>query len=274
MGAGKGWAKGLSKDTDSRVARMAEAHRGMLYERRTPFEQCKWPFAGKTKLALEWSDEMAYVVGLTATDGCLFTGVRKINFKSEDRQLVATYLTLLGRTNRIKEQLTRTGNIAYVAEFHDSRLYEWFRSVGLMPRKSLILGEIDVPDATLMALARGLLDGDGSIINEVYRADTHRRSDYYWEYLITRFTSASRPHLDWLEARIRALTGLYGSVGEVKRKAPDPTRHPFFRLEYGKLASHVLLPLLYPSREMPCLERKRAIWYAYAQRHGVQGALK
>src|SRR6266540_3351566 len=199
---GKGWAKGLSKHTDPRVARMAAAHRGMRYERRTPHEECRWPIAGKTTLLLEWSDEMAYVVGLTATDGCLFTGVRKINFKSEDRQLVATYLALLGRTNRIKEQLTRTGNIVYCTGFHDSRLYEWFRSVGLMPRKNLILGEIDVPDARLMALARGLLDGDGRIINEVYRADTSRRSDYFWEYLKTRFTSASRPHLDWLEARI------------------------------------------------------------------------
>jgi hypothetical protein len=261
---GKGWAKGLTAQTDQRVQRGAEARRGQQRVRRKRLEECKWRFASRTTLELSWSDDMAYVVGLTATDGCLFTGVRKINFKSEDRQLVATYLALLGRTNRIKEQLTRTGNIVYVTEFHDSRLYEWFRSVGLMPRKSLILGAIDVPDARLMALARGLLDGDGSIINEVYRADTGRRSDYYWDYLITRFTSASRPHLDWLEARIRALTGLYGSVGEAKRKAPDPTRHPFFRLEYGKRASHALLPLVYPSREMPCLERKRAIWYAYA----------
>jgi hypothetical protein len=109
---------------------MAAAHRGMRYERRTPHEECRWPVAGKTTLPLEWSDEMAYIVGLTATDGCLHTGVRKINFKSMDRDLVATYLRLLGRTNRIKEQLTRTGNIAYFTEFHDSRLYEWFRSVG------------------------------------------------------------------------------------------------------------------------------------------------
>jgi len=269
---GKDWAKGLTAETDQRVRRGAEARRGQQRVRRKPLEECKWRFAGHTKLALTWSDDMAYIVGLTATDGCLFTGVRKINFKSEDRRLVATYLELLGRTNRIKEQLTRTGNIVYFTEFHDSRLYEWFRSVGLMPRKSLVLGEIDVPDARLLALARGLLDGDGSIINEVYRADTGDRSDYYWEYLITRFTSASRPHLDWLEARIRALTGLRGRVGEVKRK-PDPTRHPFFRLEYGKLASHVLLPLLYP-REMPCLERKRAIWHDYARRHGLVSALK
>jgi len=245
---------------------MAEAHRGMRYERRTPFEECKWPVAGKTTLPLEWSDEMAYVVGLTATDGCLHTGVRKINFKSMDRDLVATYLRLLGRTNRIKEELTRTGNIAYFTEFHDSRLYEWFRSVGLTPRKSLTLGGISAPDNFLLPLVRGLLDGDGSIINEVYRADTRGRPDYYWEYLITIFGSASRHHLEWLETRIRAVTSFQGRVGEATRRAPDPTRHPYYQLRYGKRASLVLLPLIYPDTA-PCLERKRAIWSRYFARH-------
>src|SRR5437868_4855427 len=59
------------------------------------------------------SDEMAYIVGLTATDGCLFTGRRKINFKSEDRQLVETYLSVLGRTNRVKQEKTRRGGIVF-----------------------------------------------------------------------------------------------------------------------------------------------------------------
>jgi hypothetical protein len=44
-----------------------------------------------------------------------------------------------------------------------------------------------VPDEFLFPLVRGLLDGDGSIINEVYRADTGRRKDYFREYLITSF---------------------------------------------------------------------------------------
>jgi hypothetical protein len=262
---GKDWAKGLTAQTDARVARMADAHRGMRYERRTPFEECKWPFASKTTLALEWSDEMAYVVGLTAADGCLFTGVRKINFKSEDRQLVATYLHLLGRTNRINEQRTRTGSIAYFAQFHDSRLYCWFISVGLTPRKSLTLGGLAVPDAFLLPLARGLLDGDGNITNKVYRADTGRRSDYYWEYLMTRFNSASRKHLEWLQARLATVLAVHGRLAEVKRATPDPNRQPYFELRYGKRASLVLLPRLYPATA-PCLERKRTIWKHYESR--------
>jgi hypothetical protein len=265
---GKDWAKGLTAATDPRIARAAAGHRGKQYVRRTPPELCRWPVSALTTLPLSWSDDMAYLVGLTATDGCLFTRRRAINFKSGDRQLVETYLRLLGRTNRVKSHPTETGGTAYYTQFHDSALYEWFRSTGLTPRKSLTIGAISVPDAFLIPLTRGLLDGDGSVINKVYRADTGRRADYYWEYLITSFKSASRPHLEWLQARLSALTAQHGNLSELKLKVPLPNRHPFFELRYGKRSSLVLLPLLYP-REGPCLERKRAIWLDYAHRHHI-----
>lgn len=206
---------------------------------------------------------MAYIVGLTATDGCLVSGRRQINFKSQDRDLVVLYVRLLGRSNKVGTERTRKGGTAYRVQFGDSVWYEWLRSIGLSPRKSLTLGAIDVPDAWLLPLVRGLLDGDGSITNKVYRADTKRRDDYYWEYLLIRFSSASKRHLEWLAGRIFAATGLHGYLQEIRRKVPDPKRHPFFQLRYGKRASLVLLPLLYPSGA-PCLERKRAIWVAYA----------
>lgn len=213
---------------------------------------------------------MAYIVGLTATDGCLLSGRRAINFKSGDRQLVATYLGLLGRKNRVKSHKTEAGGTAYYTQFHDSALYGWFLSVGLTPRKSLTIGAITVPDEFLIPLARGLLDGDGSVINKVYRADTGRRPDYFWEYLITSFKSASRPHLEWLQSRLRAATGQVGNVSQLKLKQPLPNRHPFFELRYGKKSSLVLLPLLYPPAA-PCLERKRAKWVDYSERHGLIG---
>src|SRR5437870_9143268 len=134
---GKGWAKGLTAATDPRIARAAASHRGKEYVRRTPFELCRWRIARLTTLALTWSDEMAYIVGLTATDGCLITGRRAINFKSQDRDLVETYLGVLGRTNRIRVERTRTGGVVHTTQFADARLYQWLRGVGLTPRKSL-----------------------------------------------------------------------------------------------------------------------------------------
>jgi hypothetical protein len=220
--------------------------------------------SGLTTLPLDWSDEMAYIVGLTATDGCLFTGRRAINFKSGDRALVETYLRLLGRKNRVKSHPTATGGTVYYTQFHDSRLYEWFRSVGLTPRKSLAIGGLSVPDDYLMPLVRGLLDGDGSIINKVYRADTGRRDDYYWEYLITSFNSGSGEHISWLRQVLSRVLNLTGSVQETTTTAGNP----YFELRYAKAASSILLPLLYPI-DAPCLERKRRIWHAYASRHGL-----
>src|SRR5438128_12110992 len=99
---GKGWAKGLTAATDPRVARAAAAHRGHQYERRTPFEQCRWQRASRTTLPLEWSDSMAYIVGLTATDGCLVSGRRQFISRSRDRDLVELYFRFCGGTNPIQ----------------------------------------------------------------------------------------------------------------------------------------------------------------------------
>ena len=234
-----------------------------MYQRRTPFEECRWPIASRTTLPLIWSAEMAYVVGLTATDGCLYTGRRKMNFKSEDRQLVETYLSILGRTNRVKRERTRTGGIVYFTEFSDARLYEWFRSVGLEPRKSLTLGAIDVPDAYLVPLARGLMDGDGTVLNFVHRPTVKTYPNYQYERLWVCFHSASRPHIDWLRARLRAVAGGRGYVEVLKREG----RHDFFKLRYGKAATIALLKAFYADPSAPCLERKRKIWTDYSSRN-------
>ena len=244
------------------MARNAEAHRGKQYVRRKQFEECRWSNAGKTTLPLEWSDAMAYIVGLTATDGCLYTGRRKINFKSGDKQLVQTYLAVLGRTNRVKQAETRAGGVVYFTEFHDSRLYEWFRSVGLTPRKSLTLGAIDAPDRYLPSLARGLCDGDGSIQNFVHAPTRRLYPDYTYERLWVFFHSASRPHLEWLRERLHALAGTRGYL-ETRRVEG---KHDFFKLKYGKGAAIALLSAFYADPTSPRLVRKWKIWDDYTRR--------
>jgi hypothetical protein len=209
---------------------------------------------------------MAYVVGLTATDGCLVTSRPRIDFKSRDLQLVETYLGVLGRSDRIIRQRTRAGRIVFVVQMTDRDLYKWFVSVGLSPRKSLTLGGIDVPDQFLSSLARGLLDGDGTIANAVWRADTSRRSDYYYEWLRTRFISGSRPHLEWLRDRLKTGLGLRGWIATAR---PKERVHPTFALGYGKHDSIRLLSWLYVDAGAPCLQRKRAIWEDYRRRHRI-----
>lgn len=222
----------------------------------------RWVRPTFTTLPIEWSADMAYVVGLTATDGCLLTGRRAINFKSADRDLVETYIGVLGRTNGIVTERTRAGREVYHVQFTDSRLYQWFQTIGLTPRKSLTLGAIGAPDKYLAPLVRGLLDGDGSISNAVWKADTSRRDDYYYEWLRVRFASASRAHLDWLRGVLVRVLGLSGWIWEDRTK-----RNPMGSLAYGKHDSIKLLSWVYADPRAPHLARKRAIWESYVARH-------
>ncbi len=131
-----------------------------------------------------------------------------------------------------------------------------------MPRRSRVLGPIDVPAEYLAPLVRGLSDGDGSVTNAVWRADTSRRSDYYWECFRAKFVSGSRPHPVWLHTQLRTALGLRGWIA-LEGEEPQGV----YVLGFGKSDSTRPLSWLYPDRDAPCLLRKRAIWDDYVRRH-------
>ena len=89
--------------------------------------------------------------------------------------------------------------------------------------------------------------------------------DDFYEFFRVQFASASRAHLDWLRSRLRAEVGLRGGIDFTSR----PGRNAMGRLAYGKHDSIGLLRWVYADRDAPCLIRKRAIWDAYRQRHGL-----
>lgn len=260
-GEGKGWAKGRTAKNDPRVARAAAAHRGKQYVPRMPAERD----LRRTSAPVDttWTPDLAYAVGLIATDGCIADGDH-VSFVSADRELVEHLLRCLKKANTVSAFRTRIGGIAYRTQIGDVAFCRWLATIGIMPRKSLVLGAIDAPDELFVPLLRGLLDGDGSILNRLARADTGRRSDYYWEYLQTRFVSASPSHIEWLASRVRTCLGIDGYVAF--SRAQDG-RRPQYTLRFGKRTSHRLLPLLYADRTAPRLTRKWQIWEHYLARH-------
>ncbi|MDQ2953063.1 MAG: hypothetical protein M3R54_12470, partial [Chloroflexota bacterium] len=174
---GKDWAKGRTAANDPRIARAAQAHRGLSYRPRL-----------RAAPTIEWSSRIAYAVGLIATDGCLIRNGRHIAFVTQDEELMRTFLACIGHTEqRYRKELTRIGNDLYRVQLSDANLHRWLMSVGLTPRKSLTLGSIDVPDEFFADTVRGLLDGDGSVYVARHRP-TVRRYPYYWyERLRTLF---------------------------------------------------------------------------------------
>jgi len=266
-GQGKAWAKGLKAATDARVARSAQGHRGLQYYRRTPPELCRWR-GRRATIEPGWSARTAYVVGLIATDGCLVQRPRRIDFGSSDRQLAETFTALIGTPGRFRSAKTREGNIHNRVQFKHAEFYRWLLTIGLTPRKSLTLGALDVPELFFAPLVRGLLDGDGSITNHVWRADMTERphSNYFWEWLNARFASASIRHLEWLRERLHCTPGLIGGSIQTTLKEDGRRCH---QLKFGKYDSIRLLSWLYADPAAPCLERKRAIWINYRLRHGL-----
>ncbi|HEX9484938.1 MAG TPA: LAGLIDADG family homing endonuclease [Gemmatimonadaceae bacterium] len=263
-GEGRGWAKGRSAKDDPRIARAAASHRGKTYVSRVLPEQDRRRISPTAHP--QWTPALAYAIGLIATDGSIARG-RTIGFPSADRELVRHLLQCLGKHNKISRVRTRTGGVLYRTQIGDAAFCRWLLVVGITPRKSLTIGPLDVPDDHLFTVARGLLDGDGSIINKRTRADVGRRDDYYWEYLQTKFVCASRPHLEWLKERLNAALCIDGLI--IKRAARGG-RHDCYTLRYSKVASHRLLPALYRETRAPRLTRKWRVWASYARRHGLQ----
>jgi hypothetical protein len=263
-GEGKGWSKGRSAKDDPRIARAAAAHRGMQYVPQVPPEQDRRRKSAPA--VIKWVPKFAYAIGLLATDGAIVRG-RTISFPSADRELVEHVLECLGKTNMISEFRTETGSIAYRTQIGDVALCRWLPTIGITARKSLILGAITVPDELLPDLLRGLLDGDGSIINKRARADTGRRRDYYWEYLRTSFLSASRAHIVWLRERIAAAYGLDGYIAIARAR---DGHHEMYTLRFGKRASLDLLPRIYADPHALRLTRKWRVWADYQKRHSIE----
>ena len=246
---GKGWAKGLTAATDPRIARMAEARRG----------KARGPYTVRRSQNWEWTPEVAYAVGLLATDGNLSPSGRHVSVSSAEREVLETFLRCVDRRAKIGSVDGGYGTRGLRVQIGDVGLYRWLQSIGLTPRKSLTLGSISVPDDFLAPLLRGLLDGDGSIIDSTYDGTGNARGRRY-RTLLTRFNTASREHAEWVRERIGARYGLSGGLW---------CEDGMYQLTYAKRASLRLLPLLYPAPDVPCLERKREVWRNFEREGGA-----
>lgn len=266
-GEGKGWSKGRSAENDPRIARNAAAKRGLRYVRRVPLEEDRRVRYGRAA-ALEWSPRLAYAVGLAATDGCLSRDGRHINFTSADEELVSNFLRSIGRDVHYGRYVTRIGGIVYRVDFSDVLLWQWFFAAGLTPAKSLTLGALRVPPEYLLECARGLMEGDGGIANFTHAATKNAYPNYRYERIVVAFTSASRPHLDWLRVQLEPYAGGLGWITVTRR---TDRRNAMNSLRYGKRGCLRVLPLLYRDPTVPRLTRKWQIWDSYVRRHCADG---
>jgi len=199
-----------------------------------------------------WSSELAYAVGLIATDGNLSPDGRHLAIPSKDLQLLESLRYCLRLENRIVRRISGRGHI-YRLQWGDRVFYDWLLGIGLTPAKSLTLGPLAVPDDHFADFFRGCVDGDGTILVYTDRSQATKNVRYVYERLYVSLVSASRPFLGWIQRTIHKLLGVGGSINEHRR----PGRRPTYALRYAKGESIQLLTRMYRTPHAPCLVRKR-----------------
>lgn len=209
-----------------------------------------------------WSPATAYAVGLIATDGCLDARRPIVSFTSEEIELIRQFSAAVGRSPRVYRKFGGFGVWTNQVAIYEEPLHTWLLSVGLMPRKTFELSAIAVPDRYLVPLARGLLDGDGSILSYWHASNRRQYPNHKSLRLVTRFYSASRAHLEWLADRLERALLLRGSIRADDR---ETRKHPLYKLEYAKRASRILLSLMYADTAAPRLQRKCDVWLRFLE---------
>lgn len=194
------------------------------------------------KKKYKWSKDIAYLVGLFTADGNLSKDGRHLNITSKDIEIIKNVKAILGKDTpeKIKHGAFKTP--AYYIQFSDVSLYDFMKSVGLYPNKSLTIGRLDIPNNYFLDFLRGLFDGDGTI----YGYKDKRWPASYMYY--TAFASGSRTFLEWLQLSINRLVNMQGGTMSRKRRA--------LMLTYAKSDTRRLFDAMYVDSNGPMLTRK------------------
>lgn len=111
----------------------------------------------------EWSNDMAYVVGVIASDGCLFKDKEnrksiRIGITLKDIEWLKFIRNLMESNHPIYER--QKDNIALLC-IGSKKLFDDMVRRGIKPKKSLDLIFPEIPDEYISHFVRGYVDGDG-----------------------------------------------------------------------------------------------------------------
>lgn len=204
------------------------------------------------KVNREWSPELAYALGLIATDGCLYGHGRHVNFTSKDLAQVETFRRCLGIDNKVSLKSNGISKVKkyYYVQFGDVLFCRWLVSLGITGAKSKTLGPVKIPIVYYADFLRGCFDGDGTVT---------ATWDKRWKsslYVTSGFASASLPFLRWLRWMNGELFGIHGSISVGTR---------VWNIRYCKQETHVLMQAMHYQSGLPHLARKHDRYLAICE---------
>lgn len=179
--------------------------------------------------------DLWYIVGYIAADGCLSKDGRHIDITSKDRQILKNIIQALHLNIKIRRKYNSSGLPYSCIQFSHSRLYRFLLEINLTPRKSLTLGKLKVRKNYFKDFFRGVIDGDGSITSWIHP------SNYRLQWSL-RIVSASKDFVDWLK---QTSEPYFGVAGKVYIYPPRRGRHHLYLLKFGKIAAKIIINKCY-----------------------------
>ena len=193
----------------------------------------------------KWSANLAYALGLLATDGCLIKEGSWIDLTSKDKEQLENFNKCLGVNIKIGIKNRGSDNRAWRVQMKNIIFYDFLVSLGFTPRKSMTIEKIIIPDKYFFDFLRGCLDGDGYTFSYW---DPRWRSSFM---IYTGFVSASKAFLLWLREEIGNRLEIQGHLTSTKKK------NIYYQLKYAKYDSLKLLKRIYLHKNSIYLKRKK-----------------
>jgi hypothetical protein len=192
----------------------------------------------------KWRSNLAYAIGLLATDGCLAKDGLLVDLTSKDIEQLDNFSKCLGVNFNIGTKRNGAGQECSRIQFKNRFFYDFLLSIGLTQKKSLTMGELAVPKKYFFDFLRGCFDGDGAFYSYW---DKRWRSSHMF-YL--EFVSASKKHIIWLQREIEDRTGAHGHI-------TDNSNNCTLQLKYAKKEALVIIKKMYYTSKVVSLSRKR-----------------
>jgi len=193
---------------------------------------------------------MAYVLGFTATDGCLVehkNGYNALNITNKNKQILKDVLIAMGSSHKIS--IKPRGGIPnykyFQIQIRDRYIYSDLLKLGLTPRKSKTIKVPKIPIKFFGDFIRGCFDGDGCVT--MWR-DPRRGKP--WQ-LRTVFSSGSYDFLKGIQDHLCRRPGLsLGSIYHLERE---------YQLCYAIADSVKLYKYMYKGRPQGLLHLKEKL---------------
>lgn len=198
----------------------------------------------KGKVKLIWGSRFAYAIGLLVSDGCLSKNGRHVSLTSKDKVQLTAFNKCLDISVKISRKYSGAGRLSYYVQFSDVLFYRFLMSIGLMPAKSKILSELDIPTKYFFDFLRGYFDGDGSSYS--YYDPMFPASFRFY----ISFASGSEEYVMWLQKQLYRHARVKGFISRKKN-----TSH--VQLKYAKREAGIIAQKMYYHKALICLERKR-----------------